>query len=226
MAVLALLAAVFVTGWQSTAWADSDYTNVRFTLVRLGADNEPDFYNADPDDVAVFKKAGVYWRGGVPFFIHGRNGVFKSRTEAAAPTGNTAEAELLTTSVPKAVGVFLLAATTGTQTRSLTSIGKIEYTFSDGTVQTGNVLVPDHYQVLDTAAQENLEIPEEESPAQSRYTTVNGHLARYQLTVLYHAFPSKTLVSVRVLDTPDEGEGAESVDCPIWIYGVTVATQP
>ncbi len=77
-----------------------------------------------------------------------------------------------------------------------------------------------------TARQDNIEIPEDESPAQSRYTTVNGHLARYQLMVLYHAFPSKTLVSIRVLDTPDEGEGAESVDCPIWIYGVTVATQP
>ncbi len=203
-----------------------DYTNVRFTVVKLGSADDPFFYNADPDDAAVFKKAGVYWRGGAPFFVHGRKGVFKSKQQAVTPDGNTIEADLVTTSIPKAVGVFLLVATTGTQTRALTSIGKMEYEFSDGSVQTGNIVAPDHYEILDGAAQQDLEIPENESAPQTRYTTVNGHLARYQLAVLYHAFPSKTLTRIRVLDTPDEGEGAETVDCPIWVYGVTIATEP
>jgi len=219
-----LATVLWVSGVPS--WGAPDYTNVRFTVTHLGSANDPFFYDADPDDAAVFKKAGIYWRGGVPFYVHGRKGVFKSKPSAEVPSGNTIEADLLTTSVPKAVGVFVLVATTGTQTRALTSIGKIEYEFSDGTVHTGNVVAPDHYEILDDAAAQNLEIPENESVPLTRYTTVNGHLARYQLSILYHAFPSKTLTAIRVLDTPDEGEGAETTDCPIWIYGLTVATEP
>jgi hypothetical protein len=206
--------------------AAPDYTNVRYTPVKLGSPDSSYYYDADPDDAAVFKKAGIHWRGGVPFFIHGRKGVLKTKAAPTTPNGDTVEVDLLTTDVPKAVGAFLLVATTGTRTRQLTSLGKIEYEFSDGTTQTGNVLTTDHYEILDEAAQLGLEIPEDESTPSTRYTTVNGHLARYHLSVLYHAFPSKTLRSIRVLDTPDEGEGAETADCPIWIYGVTIATEP
>ncbi|MGB9691859.1 MAG: hypothetical protein ACPL7D_06790 [Candidatus Sumerlaeaceae bacterium] len=203
-----------------------DYTNVRFTVVRLGSVDDPFFYNADSDDAAVFKKAGVYWRGGVPFYVHGKKGVFKSKPQASPASGNTIEADLVTTSIPKAVGVFVLVATTGTQSRVLSSIGKIEYEFSDGTTYTGNVVAPDHYEILDEAAQQDLEIPENESEPLTRYTTVGGHLARYRLSVLFHAFPRRTLTRIRVMDTPDEGEGAETIDCPIWIYGITIATEP
>lgn len=217
---------IAICGASLGTWAAPDYTNVRFTVVRLGSADDPFFYNADTDDAAVFKKAGVYWRGGVPFYVHGRKGVFKSKANVAPPTGDTIEKELVTTSVPKAVGVFLLAATTGTQSRALSTVGKIEYEFSDGSVHTGNLVLPDHYEVLDEAAQNGLEIPENESQPLTRYTTVNGHLARYQLAIIYHAFPSKTLTKIRVLDTPDEGEGAETADCPVWIYGLTIATEP
>ncbi len=222
LATLATSVALFVHGVQ----AAPDTTKIRYTLVRLGTPDHPNFFNADADDAAIFKKAGVYWRSGAPFYVHGRKGVFKSRPDATAPGGDPVEVDLVTTSIPRAVGVFLLAATTGTQTRSLTSNGKIEYEFSDGTTLTGNVVLPDHYEILDAAAQQAREIPEEESPALARYTTVGGHLARYRLAVLYHAFPSRTLTRIRVIDTPDDGEGAENLDCPIWIYGVTIATEP
>lgn len=213
-------------GMVGGTWAAPKYTNVRYTVVKLGSADNPFFHDADADDAAVFQKAGVYWRGGVPFFVHGRHGVFKTKTAATAPNGQSIEADVLTTDVPRAVGVFVLVATTGTQTRALTTIGKIEYEFADGSTATGNVLAPDHYEVLDQAAQNGLEIPENESAPLTRYTTVGGHLARYQLSVLYHAFPMKTLRAIRVVDTPDEGEGAESLDCPIWIYGLTIATAP
>lgn len=228
MKAIVFVAAVLcaVTLMVKDAYGAPDTTNIRYTLVRLGTPDHPNFFDADADDAAVFKKAGVYWRGGVPFYVHGRKGVFKSKPDAAAPSQEPLEIDLVTTSIPRAVGVFLLAATTGTQTRSLTTIGKIEYEFSDGTTLTGNVVVPDHYEILDDAAQQGLEIPEEESPALARYTTVGGHLARYRLAVLYHAFPSRTLTRIRVLDTADEGEGAATVDCPIWIYAVSIATQP
>jgi hypothetical protein len=221
---VAMVALISFVG--SGAQAAPDRMNIRYVLTHLGSPDDPNFYNADPDDAAVFKKAGVYWRGGVPFFLHGRKGVFKSQPDATNNTEETVSADLLTTNIPNATGVFLLLATTGTLNRMLTSIGKVEYEFTDGSTLTGNILARDHYEVLDSDALQGLEIAESESEPTARYTTVNGRLARYNLTVLYHAFPKRTLKAVRILDTPDEGEGAEAVNAPVWVYVLTIATTP
>jgi hypothetical protein len=203
------------------AHAGPKFTNVRYKLTRISGSHD-----MDRDDAAVFQKEGVHFRGGAPFFLHWRNSVLKTQEDASTYDGEPLVLDALTTSVPKAVGVFLLVATTGTQTRELTTIGKAEYQFSDGSVVTGNILTKDHYIILDQPVIEGGEAPEVESPRASFYTTVNGHLARHNLNVIYHSFPEKTLTGVEIIDTQDEGDIGENINAPIWVYGITIATSP
>jgi len=192
-------------------------TNIDFTLNRINGNA-----NFDENDIFVFPHRDVYVRGGVPFYLHGQNGVIKTQPAASNEVDTSFEADV-TSTVPNAVGVFLLGATDGTFPNNVTSVGHVEYSFDNGTTVIGNIEFSDHYVIKElTSATLGVE-PANESPKGTIYTTVDGHLAEYNLTVIYHSFPEGTLTGVKIVDTPDEGEGSDTVNAPVWIYGVTVA---
>lgn len=191
--------------------------NIDFTLNRINGNA-----SFDENDAFVFPHRDVYVRGGVPFYIHGDHGVIKTQPAASNEVNTSFEADV-TSTVPNAVGVFLLGATDGTFPNNVTSVGHVEYSFDNGTTVVGNIEFPDHYIIReDTSATLGVE-PATESPKGTIYTTVDGHLAEYNLTVIYHSFPEGKLTGVKIVDTPDTGEGSATVNGPVWIYGVTVA---
>ncbi|MBX7245641.1 MAG: hypothetical protein K1X53_09075 [Candidatus Sumerlaeaceae bacterium] len=222
LAFCVAIAALAVFAAPSQADTFKPRTNIRYSAIPYhGTD---DF---DNDDKAVFgdENPTLARRGGIPFYIRYNKGVLKTQPDASSDVNTTFEMDI-ETSVSNAVGCFILGATAGTQFKDISSIGSIFYEFDDGTMVEGNVMFYDHYLVADEPSQQGFVQPEIESPSGSIYTTKDGHLAEYHTTVIYHAFPKGKLVHIYIDDTPDTGEGSEESNCPIWIYGITVAREP
>jgi hypothetical protein len=184
-------------------------TNIKYAMPAV-----PGNATYSSDDTAVLGQKGHRLWKGVPFFLHANNGILKV----------VAESDPITTTVNNAVGVFLLGATEGIGDRDVTSIGQVTYVYDDGSEFIGNIMFHDLYQLKEQLDDSGNIGPEFFSEDDSIYSVVDDQLAQYNLDVIYHSLPKGNIINIIFEDFPDDD--GDSTDSPIWIYGVTVATEP